>query len=332
MTIAVDSTWAEPTAQWLKPPPDLLSGAERLAWRRPARWRVVRDLALIWGQVVAGIGLYVVHPSWWTLALGYVIVGGAQHGLLLAAHEFAHGLVIPDHKKLNDWIGQWLFEGPGGNSLTLYRHRHFAHHRLVSTPDDTKTIYRRDYSGLRLLVEVIRSLTGIDYVEQVVTVLRRSRARGPAHAAELSVVGILAPVAIPQLAIAAILIVSASPIAYVVLWALPLVTVCVLFSKIRSSVEHLPTHAEGGAAPDGGYFMGTPGPFVRTVRASAIERLFLCKLNFCYHTEHHLCPSISYQYLPKIHERLVRRRTGSDRWRIVEASYFSTLLDFWKGV
>ena len=331
MAIIIDSGLAEPTAQRLEPPADLLSGAERLAWRRPVRWRVVRDLALIWGQAVAGVGLYVAHPSWWTLALGFVIVGGAQHGLLMAGHEFAHGLVIPDNKKLNDWIGQWLFEAPAGNSLALYRHRHFAHHRLVSTPNDTKTIYRRDYSGLRLLAEVMRSLTGLDYVEQLVTVLRRSRARGPADVGGTSLVRILAPVAISQLVIAAILV-SISPMAYVVLWALPLATVAVLFSKIRSSVEHLPMHAESGATRDSGYFMGTPAPFVRTVRASAIERLFLCKLNFCYHTEHHLCPSISYQYLPRIHERLVRRRTGSDRWRIVETGYLSQMVDFWNGL
>jgi fatty acid desaturase len=321
----------EPLAPRLQPPPALLTRAERAAWREPVRWRIVRDLALIWAQAVAGIALYVVYPSAWTMIAGFFLVGGAQHGLMLAGHEFAHGLVLPGHKALNDWIGDWLFVGPGGNSLRLYRQRHFAHHRLVSTAQDTKTIYRRDYSGVRLALEVLRSLSGADYLQQVWMVMRRAGLEASPDAPKLPLVRVLAPPVVSQVAIAAILL-PLNPAAYLVLWALPLATAAMLFSKIRSSVEHLPFHAEGGTAPSSGYFMDTAGPFARSVVASRFERLFLSKLNFCYHVEHHLFPGVSYQYLPEVRERLAGREVGEIRTWTRESTYLSTLLKFWRGV
>ena len=43
---------------------------------------------------------------------------------------------------------------------------------------------------------------------------------------------------------------------------------------------------------------------LRSVRATWLERLFLSKINFHFHGEHHLWPWISYQHLPAVNAKL----------------------------
>lgn len=245
----------------------------------------------------------------------------------MASHEFAHGLVLTRNRRLNDVIGNWLFSGPGGNALGVYRPRHFAHHRLCSTRDDTKTLYKWNYAGAMLVIELLRSLSGWDYLEQVLAVLRSGRENASRESLPLRA---LVPFICSQLIIALVLC-YISPLVYFALWLTPLLSANMLFSKLRSSVEHLPVGESRPLQEDSPYYRGTDGPFVRTVRASLVARLFLCKLNFCYHAEHHLWPDISYQYLPVLHRRLLAQLPAgrSSDWN-VEASYLATLIRFWK--
>lgn len=308
---------------------DLMSAEERRRWRRPVGWKAARDLGLIWLQIAAGIGLYLALPHPATLVVGFVLVAGGQHGLGLATHEFAHRLVLPDRPRLNDWIGEWLFAAPGGLPFKIYRHRHFAHHLLVSTAEDTKQIYRRDYTGGRMVLEVLRALAGIDYLEQVAGALRREGAdqakdKQPERRASLVSLGVV------QLVIAAALG-AVDPWLYLLLWLLPLVTLAMLFSKFRSSVEHLPYLAERTHGPESPYFGGTAGPFVRSVRASLAERLCFSKINFCYHAAHHLWPKVSYQALAILDARMAAAGAFDDPRLARGPSYLATLRDFVRG-
>ena len=94
------------------------------------------------------------------------------------------------------------------------------------------------------------------------------------------------------------------PTYYFVLWLWPMFTLTFLFAKIRALVEHQPARNGMSEAEETPYFLNTPGPMLRSVKASWIERLFLSKINFHYHAEHHLWPWISYQYLPEINSRI----------------------------
>jgi fatty acid desaturase len=311
------------------PPPEraLLSPEERRAWSAPRRGPMLVHFLAVWAQAAGAIALYAAWPGPVTMAAGVLLVGGAQHGLALVTHEFAHYLVLPRRRRLNDAIGAWLFAGPAGLPLAIYRARHFDHHRMYSTEDDTKTLYKREYRGRRLLLEGLRSLFGIDYAGQALRTLRWRkdglRTRGGAAALARDLV----PLAGSQAAIAAVLCLV-DPLAWAVLWLLPLLTVAQLFSKLRSAVEHHPLEAESGQEPGGPYYKGTAAPFARSVRASLLERLFFCKVNFCYHREHHLWPQVSYQYLPRLRRRL-RERDGALG---PEDTYFTTLLRFWRGL
>jgi fatty acid desaturase len=229
-------------------------------------------------QVVAGLALFLVFPNVATFAIGFVLVAGGQHGLALVTHEFTHYLVFPKRRKLNDVIGAWFFAGPSGLAFDLYRHRHFAHHRLYSTEDDTKTLYKRDYTGGRLLLECVRSLCGLDYIQQVVNVLRRlGKDKRDPGARTVSLRRAMVPLVGSQFVIAAILCLM-DPVVYVMLWAVPLLTLTQLFSKLRSSVEHLPLNCESGEDPNGKYYKGTSGPVGAGVAARApvpVEGQFL---------------------------------------------------------
>lgn len=297
-----------------------------MRWHRPNAIRTVCDFGATCLQLILpfiGVAIWP-HPAAYVAA--FFLIGGAQQGLDHIIHEFAHTLVIPGNPKLNDWIGRWCFAAVGAMPFDLYRHRHFDHHRYVSTEKNTKRIYRRDYRGWRLAGELLRGLLGFDYAWQLREVLHRRQAdRARDDAGSWSGLKPFIPVAMVQSMIAVVLI-AWSPWIYLGLWVWPRVGAAMLFSKLRSSTEHLPLPSETGARPDGPYYLGTTAPVARTVHASWWERLFFSKINFHYHREHHQWPGISYQYLPLAFERLHASGAPGEE----SGGYLSTLIKFWK--
>lgn len=308
----------------------LVTPEEMQRLRQPDAARVCFDLGLIWLQILASLALYLWHPTWWTFAAAFVLVAGGQHGLMLATHEFSHFSLFPNDRRLNDFLGTWLFGAPSGIPLRIFRHRHFNHHRTYSTDDDTKTVYRHDFRGMGLLREILRSLSGFEFVAHAL------EARGQdAREAAAGRSGPRPAEALPSLVLVQGTIFLAfwwvsSPWLYFTLWLLPLVTLSDLFQKVRATMEHRPLHEEQGVAPGSGFYGDTPGPFVRTVRASWIERLFVCKLNFGFHVEHHLWPQVSYQHLPSLRPRLEVAGTFEDPRFGRESTYFGTLYKLWR--
>lgn len=307
----------------------LFEPEELRSWREPNGRKAAAALALIWAQIGGGLALYLWLPGPATFAIAFCIIAGGQHGLALAGHEFVHYSILPRNRARNDLIGSWLFAAPVGLPLTLYRHRHFLHHRFYGTARDTKTVYRREVRGPRLFLELFLCLSGCEYVYRAVESISRDR-RDLAEG--LSVPGraqTLPPIVAAQAMIfAAFCLVD--PLLYFGLWILPLVTAANLLNKMRALMEHRPLDSESGVDPEAGYFRGTPGPYVRTVTPSLLERLFLSKLNFGYHVEHHLWPQLSYQALPLVRERLLEHRVFEDGRFGFEATYLSTILKLWR--
>lgn len=301
----------------------LLTPEEIRHYRYPVLWRAVVDMSLVWVQILAAVGLYVGWPNPLSFVTALVLIAGGQHGLYLVAHEFAHFAVLPRHRRLNDFFGTWFFAAPIGMPLKLFRFRHFTHHRLYSTVDDTKDTYRRDIHGYRLWLEMVKSLTAYDYLRHGFRVLEHSRQ--PSNRRQ----GVLPRGSLLPLVVAQLVLLGAfwtiNPWLYLGLWILPLVTLTEMFGKIRALMEHQPRDCQSGAAPGSGYFRDTPGPFVRSVKANWFERLFLSKINFGYHAEHHLWPQLSYQYLPRVHRRLLERGAFDDPRLGNEKTYLSTI-------
>ena len=306
---------------------------EHLHWPDPVR--LVADLSLSWVQAILGCALFVAYPAVWTWLIAVVLVAGAQHGLSMISHEAAHHLVWPRDHEINDRIGAYLFAAPVLLPFHVYRHRHLVHHRLVSRSDDTKTLYRRDLRGWRFAVEVLRSLIGLDYVLQAIAAIRHGQGEESAQFATRLRRDQRAIVAIHAILFLAFLAVDplqfGVPTYYFILWLGPLLTLSFLFGKLRSIAEHQPPPTRDGSTPPTEYFRNTPGPMLRSVRANWFERLFLSKINFHFHAEHHLWPWISYQYLPEVSSRLWRGETGSRVMKgnlvSIENSYSRFLID-----
>jgi fatty acid desaturase/2-polyprenyl-3-methyl-5-hydroxy-6-metoxy-1,4-benzoquinol methylase len=304
---------------------DVLTTEEIRLYRQPAAWREAMDFGLVWVQILAGVALFAWSPGILTYVVAALLIAGGQHGLGLVAHEFIHYNVVPGNRRLNDFLGTWFFAAPGGLPFTLFRHRHFLHHRHYSTDLDTKTSYRRDIRGMRLWLEVLKKLTMFEYFSHVFAVLRHMRKESKAPAASgPSLIAVLPPVIVAQAAIFAALY-PIHPLAYFFLWLAPLLTLQMLFLNFRAITEHQPPLALGGDLKSP-YFLGTRDAFVRTVGTNLFDRLFLCKINFGYHVEHHLWPQINYQFLPAVHRKLVERKLFSNPKFGLESSFSGNIL------
>ena len=304
----------------------ILTTEEIKTYRRPVAWRQVVDFGLVWAQILAGLSLFAWSPGFLTYIAAVFLIAGGQHGLALVAHEFIHYNVIPGNRRLNDFLGTWLFAAPGGLPYALYRHRHFLHHRYYSTDQDTKVVYRRDIRGIKLWGEVVKKLVMFEYFNHVLRVLRRMKTEARSSAPTPPGPGLLE--VLPPIVVTQALIFAAlwpiHPLAYFFLYLAPLLTLQWVFNDFRAITEHQPPRSMGGR-PNSPYFLGTAGPFVRTVGATPFERLFLCKINFGYHVEHHLWPQVNYQFLPVVHRRLLERDVFSDMRFGLEPSFMSNI-------
>lgn len=308
----------------------LLTGPEIRAWRNPDPWRIATDLSLIWLQALGGLALFLVYPGALTYITAFLLIGGAQHGMSLVMHEASHYSIVPRNRKLNDWIGAYLFSLPVGIPLPLYRHRHFVHHRMYSTESDPKTSYKRDVRGYRLMNEILRSISGLEYVTHALAVFARDREDAEQGESAPRAHEILMPLIVVQIIIFG-LFCLVNPWLYLTLWLAPNVSAHNLFDKLRALMEHQPLPDITGVDPDGPYYRGTEGPFVRSVNASLLERLFISKINFGFHAEHHVWPSLSYQYLPLARERLVAANVFDDPRFAIEKTFLSSVAKMWRA-
>src|ERR1700742_1240721 len=87
------------------------------AWRGPAL------IIFAWLVIVGAAGLFIVFPNPATYLLAVMLIGARQLGLAILEHDAAHGGLHPN-AKLNDWMAEWLWGGPLGNSLQRYRPYH----------------------------------------------------------------------------------------------------------------------------------------------------------------------------------------------------------------
>jgi len=307
-------------------PPKIFTAEELEAWNKPSVIRLICDLLGPWAQIAVSLVLVAAwnHPVAWIIA--FLLIGGAQHALGLITHECGHRLIFPENRRLNDFLGTWIYGGASALPFRFYVDRHWDHHKLVSTEDDTKKLYRRNFSHWNIVKEILLGVSGYDYFYQVSSVLFRHKNELDKNDKKPTYVAEFAAVIFVQFAIFILFLALWGFWQYVFLWLLPLVTVASLFAKLRSAVEHQPLPSEYG---HGNYLFGTELPVYRTVRARWYERLFLCRINFCYHIEHHLWPKVSYQKLPKVHERLFKHKKLPE-----PPGYFGVLKELWlqKGI
>lgn len=292
---------------------------------------IARTFALIAGAIAFGVASW---PSAWILA-SIVVIGIAQHGLFILAHEAAHYRLFA-HRGVNDLVGR--FVGMiGGVSMCTYRVTHRLHHNNLYGEEDPDTAIHGGYPrGRRYLLDKLwRDLLGLnawktfayffgapainDETRRAIRPLDDTspELRAAARRDRWWVVGfhLVAPL------VAWVAGGGEALLLYLLLWVVPLVTVLQPILRLRAILEH-------GAVDD----LGSPLTAARTNRTwgSPLNRVagaILFPHHVNYHLEHHLYPAVPQYHLPKLHRLLLEKgalqgaevRDVRDTWNRVYA-------------
>jgi len=276
--------------------------ARRSAWR--ATLAVLEDVAVIALAVTAGIALWP-HPL--VVLAAMLVIGSRQHALFIIAHDAAHYLLF-ERRWLNDVVGR-ACATVQGLSMCSYRVIHRMHHNNLYGELDPDTALHGGYPrGKAYLVrKLLKDLAGFTAWKTYAyflfaapalnTVTNKAvrplddtseRLRAEARADRHFVIAFHAVVL-------AAFAWSGYLLEYLVLWALPLVTVVQAILRLRAIAEH-------GATTD----FSSPLTAARTNRAPRWLEWFLFPHNVNFHIEHHLYASVPQHNLRELHTEMMK--------------------------
>lgn len=275
-------------------------------------------LAVLQTLLLAAAGMALVLYTWptslwWAGGVsGLVLIGVAQHGLFILAHEAAHYRLLSS-RTLNDALGR-LIGMSGGVSMCTYRVTHRLHHNHLYGPQDPDTAIHGGYPRGRayLWKKLAQDLVGWnawktfayffgapainDDTRRRISPLDDTspQLRADARRDRWGVLAfhLLAP------ACAAVIGGHEGLLTYLALWTLPLLTTLQPILRLRAICEH-------GAVDD----LASPLTAARTNRtrgtlANWLGRFFLFPHHVNYHLEHHLYPAVPHYHLPSLHRLL----------------------------
>jgi len=248
--------------------------------------------------------------TWWHPAVviaAVIVIGSRQHALFVLAHDAAHYRIYRT-RWLNDLVGRSC-GAVGGVSMCTYRVIHRLHHNHLYEAQDPDIALHGGYPrGTAYLVKkLLKDLCGLTAWKTFAyffgapafntDTTRASRPlddtaprlRAAARRDRWLVAGF--HVAAPAAAFA-----SGWGVEYLVLWALPLVTVLQPILRFRAICEH-------GAVTD----FSSPLTAARTNLAPAWLRWFLFPHHVNFHVEHHMYPAVPHYNLPACHDEMARR-------------------------
>jgi fatty acid desaturase len=269
-------------------------------------WRSLLAIAQGYGLIAlcAGVAL-----AWWnplTIALAVVGIAAAQHGLAILAHEATHYRLF-ETRWLNDLVGRLLGLG-NGVSMFSYRAVHRLHHNHLYEPIDPDLPLMGGYPRGRayLVRKLLKDLTGSTAYKNFAYFFG-----APAHNTETDRTPRPLDDTSPRLrraalndrwvvagfhaALLALMVATGWWVEYLVLWALPLLTVLQVILRLRAVLEH-------GAVRD----KSSPYTAARTVLAPWYLGWILFPYDVNYHIEHHLYPAIPHYRLRAAHAALTR--------------------------
>jgi fatty acid desaturase len=266
----------------------------------------VADVVFAWGLIVAAAVTANAVNRWYTYLLAMVVIGSRQNALGTLAHEAWHCLTFSS-RKVNHWVGAWLYSYPIGIPYYHDRQRHLRHHREVGydyDPDWVNYSNENRESPWRVLRYLASLLLGALLFSTLVNLVTRGQPR-------ISLTSDKNPSETPGMlgelgrsVLCQAILFSAASFAfhwwtYFLLWLLPLATFAGFFANFRSFVEHVATSDDV-----------TPEERLRDIDGSAVARFFFAPSHFNYHALHHAHPSIPHYNLPE-GKRLYIEQMGS---------------------
>jgi len=307
-----------------RPIAGFLSGEELRELQQAPRRLFLHLVPIGIGLVLVFAGLHAALTSgprwlaWVAYPVAFLAVGWCQYAIVQALHEAAHQVI--GKKDLASRVAAALMTYP--LALTVqFRGQHLEHHRHFGDPARDPDYYgygRFPETKLALLGHLAASATGLP---ALLSFVRKS-----SDTTSLSQLGTSATAELLRLATAQLVLLLAfsaafGPLAYVFLWALPLMTVVKLGTAIRLLCEH--------GSPD--------KPFVwRTFAGGFVQRNLLGAFGLSYHAEHHAYPTIPYENLPRAYALHVAARdagripSGPDdpRFEIYPGGHLGLLRDW----
>lgn len=243
------------------------------------------------GVVVLVVWINATYSSpfvWITWVVAFVLMGRAHAQFASLMHEAAHRLLF-SHKKLNDFVGNWLLGYPTMTSTPAYRRVHMAHHRQEFGPEEPDIPLYANYpiNSASFRRKLIRDATGQTGFKLLSAQMRGLRS--PDTRVRFTLIKMLSL----QAVILAVCIALGYPLLYLVMWALPYMTVWRVINRLRSLAEH------GGLRADIDRRVTT-----HSVRQSLLARFFLVPFNIGWHLAHHVDAGVPFRNLPAYHRHL----------------------------
>jgi len=294
-------TTAEETRRWLD-----AGEVSHLYTLRPSR--IWPGAVYCWAIIATSLAAWARFPNSRVFAIAFVLIATRQHALINYLHEAAHHLVSRNRWR-NDWWSDLVFGAPNVMSTQSYRGNHLLHHsNLGKMKLDNEVNHRFLISGWHFWHTLVRGISGWNAGRAF---FNQGRGLKNAQTDWRSRVRHFGLIAIANGLLFSYCLWLGAPVAYLLLWLLPLGTLTSLMLTIRVIAEH---QTVGYARQTKEDFVHDMEPtFTRTIPANAIERFLFGPINFGYHNEHHLFPAVPYTALPELH-RLLRKSGYYDKY------------------
>jgi fatty acid desaturase len=268
-------------------------------WRKIPRWYgLFATLRLLGGfsLVVALTPWAVLSVSPWTLIPLAIVLGVLAYKLTMLEHDCSHNTLFA--KSRHNWLVGHICAGILGSDFRQFTHLHWLHHQRLGTLEDPQ---RPDYVGLRdsaahqIVWHLVRPLLGYNVFFKLLQystgrLIRSTDERPPAPAPMVR--PRLLPIVTAQGTIA--LLITGFGQVWWLMFFYPAcaATIGLFLSQTRGFAEHAaPASTESEI-------------FIRTHLPNVADRAAFFTLNFNYHLEHHMHPSVPSCYLPKLHQIL----------------------------
>jgi fatty acid desaturase len=301
---------------------DYVSRQELQALNDFSTRRVIIDGALMWAVILAALAIAGIANYWLVSVLCFVVIASRQLALTHMVHDASHLRLFPD-RKVNDLVSDIFFAAPVMITTQQYRAQHLEHHKhLGHSQLDTDRRAWYSIHGWQFLRRSARILAG---GEAIATFLSYAGHGSETKAARSGMVRRLVLVAITNLLLLGYCVWLRDITLYIWLWLLPMFTLTMYLLTLRVIAEH--QTVDYSMLSRDAFELSLPDPLIRTLQPGPLGRFFLGAVNFFYHHEHHLAPSIRYANLPKLHA-LLRARGYYDKYpEALGQGYYATLRD-----
>lgn len=282
---------------------------------------VLRTLGLAAATVAIWTGALTL-PLWF-LIVAFPLMVVVQQEMLIWVHEGAHRTLFRK-TSLNDfWVSFW-FASPLGVNFETYRRSHMTHHSRLASAEDgdrwTYELYIRNGALRHVLVKAALGFYGFSRAFKKYATGKYN----PKHAeiAYPPTPSYLLFMLLWNGAFIAASVLTGRWFVFPILWLVPLFSVAILITILRTIAEHQPMNYKGADPID---------PVTRTTLCGWLERRLMFPLNFNFHLEHHLFPQVPFFNLPRMHRELSERRIFDQYPQVLQGSALTRVIDIWHG-